>query len=473
MTTAIWWIRRDLRLHDNQALSQAIGEGRRVAPVFVMDDRLLDSPNAGPRRTAFMIDGLTRLDHDLRQRGSRLIVRRGLPEEELPRLVQELGAEEVVAQRDCSLFAKQRDAAVGRRVPLKLVEGVAALPLGSIRKEDGGAYTVFTPYSRRWKELWRLSTPALIPAPSRLDSFPEEVTGGGIDMPLLPTADGSVATFGAGEAAALSALLAFVTGSRAIYAYSERRNRPDLQGTARLSPYLRFGMLSPRQAVTAAFEAMDSAPDSAAQSSAETWLNELIWREFYISIMHEYPHVSRSSFRPEYDAIRWSNDESDFDAWKSGRTGYPFVDAAMRQLAETGWMHNRARMVVASFLVKDLLVDWRWGERWFMQQLVDGDPASNNGGWQWTAGTGTDAAPYFRVFNPVSQGAKFDPDGAFVREWIPELRLVPNTYIHEPWKMPEQAQRAFGCRIGQDYPGPIVDHTWARERVLDAYQAAR
>jgi deoxyribodipyrimidine photo-lyase len=232
-------------------------------------------------------------------------------------------------------------------------------------------------------------------------------------------------------------------------------------------------MVSARKTVVSATGAIEAAPNPEARKSAETWLNELIWREFYINILHHFPQVCGSSFRPEYDRIAWENDAGAFEAWCEGRTGYAVVDAAMRQLVETGWMHNRARMIVASFLVKDLLIDWRWGERFFMQHLVDGDPAANNGGWQWTAGTGTDAAPYFRIFNPVLQGKKHDPDGVFARRWLPELARMPDRFIHEPWKTPLDVQRVVGCVIAQDYPAPLVEHAWARERTLGAYRMAR
>ena len=218
---------------------------------------------------------------------------------------------------------------------------------------------------------------------------------------------------------------------------------------------------------------MEAAPGGAARRGAETWLNELIWREFYMAILYDYPGVLDQSFRADLQRIVWENDDGAFAAWTEGRTGYPVVDAAVRQLVQTGWMHNRARMIVASFLVKDLLIDWRWGERFFMRHLVDGDPAANNGGWQWTAGTGTDAAPYFRIFNPVLQGKKHDPEGAFVRRWLPELARVPERYLHEPWTMPSEVQSEAGCVIGRDYPAPIIDHAWARERVLRAYAQAR
>jgi deoxyribodipyrimidine photo-lyase len=231
-------------------------------------------------------------------------------------------------------------------------------------------------------------------------------------------------------------------------------------------------MLSARQAVAAARQAEAQAADAESRRSAETWLNELIWREFYMMVLYRHPDVLEHAFQANLRGIFWRNDEAEFAAWCTGRTGYPVVDAAMRQLVTSGWMHNRARMIVASFLVKDLLVDWRWGERFFMHHLVDGDPAANNGGWQWTAGVGTDAAPYFRVFNPTLQGSKFDPEGAYVRRYVPELASVPAKFTHEPWKMPPEAQHKSRCVVGRDYPAPIVDHTLARERALAAYKGS-
>jgi len=257
------------------------------------------------------------------------------------------------------------------------------------------------------------------------------------------------------------------------YWYAESRDRLDVDGASYLSPYLRFGMLSARQAAVAALAATQITSDAQARTGARTWLTELIWREFYQSILYHFPHVLQQSFRAHLQAIHWDDDEAAFAAWCEGRTGYPVVDAGMRQLAHTGWLHNRARMVVASFLVKDLLIDWRQGERHFMQHLVDGDPVANNGGWQWTAGAGTDAAPYFRVFNPVLQGQKYDLRGAYVRRWVPQLARVPERFIHQPWKMPPDVQQAAGCVIGTDYPAPIVDHAWARERALATYAQAR
>jgi deoxyribodipyrimidine photo-lyase len=290
------------------------------------------------------------------------------------------------------------------------------------------------------------------------------------DSPALPV----TVPFLPGEAEAQRRLDAFIDlVDPAVYRYAEGRDRLDQSGTSRLSPYLRFGMVSARQAVASAMAAIGAASNAQERTGAETWLNELIWREFYVHILYHFPQVRKQSFRPALQDIAWQNDESAFADWCQGRTGYPVVDAGMRQLVQTGWMHNRARMIVASFLVKDLLISWRWGERFFMQHLVDGDPAANNGGWQWTAGTGTDAAPYFRIFNPVLQSKKHDPAGRYVRRWLPELVRVPDRFIHEPWKMPLEVQQEVGCVIDQDYPAPIVEHAWARERTLTAYRLAR
>lgn len=472
MRTAIWWIRRDLRLVDNQALDAALADAEQVIPLFVLDPTLLTSTRAGAQRTAFLFGGLRALDADLRSRGSRLVVRRGDPAAVLAALCGESGAGAVYAERDYSVYAARRDAAVAAAlpVPLMLTEGVAIRPPDAIRKQDGTPYTVFTPYSKRWRQFAPPSPGAIMPAPAAL-TLDHPIAGEAI--PDRPALDPAI-PFQPGEMEAQRRLNTFVDGDAPpVYAYAKQRDLPALDGTSGLSPYLRFGMVSPRQVAATAFAAIESAPTSDARTGADTWLTELIWRDFYLSILHHYPHVARGSFHRDYDAIEWVNDTDAFTAWRAGQTGYPFIDAAMRQLATIGWMHNRARMAVASFLVKDLLIDWRWGERWFMEMLLDGDPAANNGGWQWSAGTGTDAAPYFRIFNPVSQGQKFDPAGAYVRRWVPELRSVSDKYIHEPWQMPRSEQLRAGCLIGQNYPAPIVDHAVARERVLATYKRAK
>jgi deoxyribodipyrimidine photo-lyase len=465
MSTALWWIRRDLRLTDNQALTNAMQMSTQVLPVFVIDPELLNSPYTGERRLAFLYDGLRALDSDLRQRGSRLVVRRGDPLIVLKDLLHEQGADRIFAEEDYSPYSRRRDQKISKDLPLHLTPGLTVHPPGTVIKADKSPYTVFTPFSKAWlAQPW---TGDLLPAPDRIPS-PLNIKSEAI--PVEPRSSAEF-TFQAGEKEAQNRLATFV--EHVIHRYQEDRNRMDLEGTSGLSPYLRLGMLSARQAVAAANQAQAQAVDGPSRRGAETWLNELIWREFYIAILYHFPFVRQTAFRSTLRNLPWMNYPDDFAAWTQARTGYPVVDAAMRQLASTGWMHNRARMITASFLVKDLLVDWRWGERWFMQNLIDGDPAANNGGWQWTAGTGTDAAPYFRVFNPVLQGQKFDPDGNYARRWLPELSQVPVKFIHNPWEMSPDLQKKVGCVIGNDYPPPIIDHAFARQRALDVYRKAR
>jgi deoxyribodipyrimidine photo-lyase len=467
MPTAIWWIRRDMRLTDNQALTTALAQADYVLPVFILDPALLASPYAGDKRLAFLWDGLRDLEASLRRCGSRLIVRQGQPEAQLADLLAQSKATAIYAEDDFSPYARRRDARIAEKLPLHRVGGVTVHPPDAIQKADGRPYTVFTPFSKAWKALPLPQLNHIRPAPARIPT-PDNITSHHLPtQPALPASG----PFFPGEAVAQRRLKQFHQES--IYHYANTRNRLDLDGTSGLSPYLRFGMLSARQAAAHAITAIENAPTAAARRGAETWLNELIWREFYVSILHHFPHVRGASFRPEYDHIPWRNDQEAFTAWTEGRTGYPVVDAAMRQLVQTGWMHNRARMIVASFLVKDLLIDWRWGERFFMQHLIDGDPAANNGGWQWTAGVGTDAAPYFRIFNPVLQSQKFDPDGGYLRRWLPELAGVPVQYIHTAWQMPASVQQQSGCYIGRDYPHPLVDHNQVREQTLAAYAQAK
>nr|NIW47933.1 deoxyribodipyrimidine photo-lyase [Gammaproteobacteria bacterium] len=301
---------------------------------------------------------------------------------------------------------------------------------------------------RQWKELTAPNIFDILPAPKQIN------TPNQISSQSLPSIEyiSNETVFPVGEHAAQDLLSAFVDGTDApIFSYAEERNRPDLNTTSKLSPFFRFGVLSIRQAVVTAHSALQSAANETQRTGAETWLNELIWREFFNYILYHYPHALHKSFRQEYNHLLWSNDLEDFEAWKSGKTGYPLVDAAMRQLTAIGWMHNRTRMVSASFLVKNLLISWQWGEAWFMQNLLDGDPAANNGGWQWVAGTGTDAAPYFRIFNPITQSEKFDPNGKYIRRWLPELKSVPDRFIHTPWKMSLEEQKSSNCLIGEDY----------------------
>jgi len=462
---AVLWLRRDIRLHDHPALAAALEAADAVVPVYVLDPRLLDGPRSSANRTWFLLGSLRELATDLAARGAPLVVRSGRPELVIPALAAEAGADDVFATRDVSPFARDRDRAVGAALAaagrhLHLRRGLLVAEPEDVHADDGRPVTVFTPFSRRWAAVPRR---ALVPPPDAIPSLPAgTLAGEALPEPPPPTADPALLPV-PGEAAARERLASWVA-SAALPAYADGRNRLDVDGTSRLSADLKFGTLSPLEVLLAAEGPGDG---------RRVFVSELCWREFYAHVLWHFPHVVRGAYRPAYDAIPWADDPAGLAAWREGRTGYPVVDAAMRQLAAGGWMHNRARMIVASFLAKDLLVDWRRGEDHFMAHLVDGDVAANNGGWQWTAGTGTDAAPYFRVFNPVSQGRRFDPAGAYVRRWVPELARVPDAYVHEPWSMPPDVQAAAGCVIGRDYPAPIVDHGAARDRALAAYAVAK
>ncbi len=463
--TAIWWVRRDLRLADNPALEAARAVGS-VLPVFVLDPHLLS--RAGRRRTSFLFAGLRHLDASLRQRGSRLIIREGEPAEVLAGICAESGAQTITAERDYTPYALQRDARVASRLPLHLTPGLTLHPPDQVVRRDGRPFTVYTPFSRAWMALPLPGPGDLVPPPARLD------TPSGIASLPLPEAEAQDAEFPAGEGEALRRLESFCApGSGGVWRYASDRNLPAVEGTSLLSPYLRFGMVSARQAAIAALRAADAAVSPEARGGAHTWLSQLIWREFFISILFAFPHARRRALRPDLQHVRWTDDRQTFEAWCRGETGFPMVDAAMRQLGAIGWVHNRARMLAASFLAKHLLLDWRWGERWFLQHLIDGDLAANNGGWQWVAGTGTDAAPYFRIFNPILQGQRYDPHGDYVRRWVPELRDVPAPFIHTPWRLPEAEQRRLGIRIGRDYPSPLVELGAARQRAIEAYSLSR
>lgn len=465
--TAIWWIRRDLRVDDNVALDTAIELGHgAVLPLFVLDPAVQASRyhSAAERRTQFLFAGLGALDQDLRRRGAGLLVRQGPPLAVLHELAAQVGATAVVAERDHSPFAKRRDGAIARALPLHLVGSPAIRIPGEVTKDDGRPYAVFGAFRRSWMAKPPITTRDILQAPARLNGGPAGLVS------ELPASLPDVPGFPAGPAEAQHRLDAFTCGTDApILRYHDDRDRVDLDGTSTLSPYLRFGMLSARTAA----ERATGLVANGAGPGAVRWFDELLWRDFYVHILDAAPEVLRIEFDPRLRGISWRNDPLEIEAWRSGLTGYPVVDAAMRQLAATGWMHNRARMIVASFLVKHLLVDWRIGESWFMEQLIDGDPASNNGGWQWVAGTGADAAPYFRIFNPVLQGKKFDPDGSFIRRWVPELEAVPSRFIHEPWVLTPLEQSSLCVRIGETYPAPIVDLGAGRARALEAFGAAR
>jgi len=471
---AIAWFRRDLRLHDHPALEAAIAGRSEVVPLYVVDPALVAGRFASPNRTWFLLGSLAALRSSLRERGSDLVVRVGDPRLVVPEVAREVDADAVVVSRDHAPFGRRRDAAVAQALAADGVawhprRGVLVHEPDEVRTVDGGSFTVYSPFRRAWERLERRSVGD---APAMIPPLPGSLAGDVGAIPSLsdlglgdvPTADPSLLPE-PGEAAARQRLERWLAGG--VEAYAASRDRMDLAaGTSRLSADLHLGLLS-------AAEVVERVARGGAGDGRRTFANELVWREFYAHVLFHQPRVRTAAFRPEFEALPWSDDELTFRAWADGRTGYPIVDAAMRQLLTTGWMHNRARMVAASFLTKDLLVDWRRGEAHFMRHLVDGDVASNNGGWQWSASTGTDPQPYFRIFNPILQGRRFDPAGDYVRRFVPELGRVPVERIHAPWEMTDAEQATAGCRIGTDYPAPIVDHHEARTRALAVYEAAR
>jgi len=469
MRRVIWWIRRDLRISDNPRLSTAISMGDEVIPIFILDPILMNSDYIGEKRKTFLFSGLQILDSELRKHNGYLIIREGDAFEELSKLTYEYQVSSILTEPDYSPYSINRDKKVSSKLPVHWIGSPAILPPGSVLKSDGTPYTVFTPFSKAWKSL-AYSLPFIETSPNFPIFTPPDIPSLSIPTSTSPT------LFQPGEEEAQHKLSKFtqietdaiLDSLSAIYQYNSGRNQLDVEGTSQLSPYLRFGMLSARKAAFASELAIQNGNNQEAKKNAESWLDELIWRDFYIHILYHFPNVRKQNFRNIN--IKWEYNSQIFECWANGETGYPIIDASMRQLIETGWMHNRARMIVASFLTKDLLIDWRWGEKWFMQHLIDGDPAANNGGWQWVAGTGTDAAPFFRIFNPINQAQKYDPMGKFVRKWLPELQLVPDEYIHEPWKMPSEMQRKSVCIIGKDYPSPIIDHYWARHRALQVFK---
>jgi len=458
----IWWIRRDFRLHDNQTLDAARNATDRLLPLFIIEPELMDE--ASPKRRSFLLNALSDLDRQLQALGSRLVIRQGPALDAFSELSEELGQMTLFAHEDYSPFSRERDEAVGARFTLKTFPGVTLRHPTTILKDDDDPYVVYTPYKNKWFES-HLPTPAdCLPAPESLPSLPNN-----LKSQVLPSAE-PLADFPGTAKEAQDRLTEFT--SKGIYHYQSQRNRMDLDGTSKLSPYLRFGLISAREAFAQSQIAFLQAKDDHDRAEIQTWMDELVWREFYIAILYHFPHVMDGPFREKYQDVPWRDAPEDLQAWQNGKTGFPIVDACMRQLKQTGWMHNRGRMIVASFLTKDLLINWQAGEDWFMANLVDGDPAANNGGWQWSAGTGTDAAPYFRVFNPVLQGQKYDPDGTFIARWVPSLNKLPDKFRHEPWKMSEGEAHKYDFVPGQDYPARIVEHSFGRERALEAYKSA-
>ncbi len=459
---AVHWFRNDLRLADNTALASTAGRASELLPVFVVDPTM-SSIHESPRRRSYLAGCLASLSRDLGAAGCPLLVLEGRPEDVLPRLIDQTGAQQLSFNRDYTPYAERRDRAVVNAVAksgarVASYKDRVVFESEEVLTQSRNTFRVYTAYRKAWLAAWQRSPQVISPTPR----LPMRIPTPNIESHQPTVGDWAIPAYGipAGEAVAANRLADFLDGP--LEHYARHRDLPAVQGTSELSPAMRFGTVSVRSCVHQALERRRSNQRFA--PGATKWLDELIWRDFYQAFLAAHPRVLSGPYRSEYRDIDWNDDPDGFDAWCTGHTGYPIVDAAMRQLVQTGWMHNRARMIVASFLVKDLLIDWRRGERFFMQHLIDGDPASNNGGWQWAASTGTDAQPYFRIFNPTLQGKRFDPDGDYVRRFVPELESVPKRFIHSPSASPTPPTA---------YPVPIVDHAERRLAAIIRFEAAR
>jgi deoxyribodipyrimidine photo-lyase len=502
LSGALVWLRRDLRADDHAALHLALRSARRVWCAFVFDRAILDPLPRADRRVEFLRDSLAVLDAELRALALShgvdgadrvgLLCRHGPAVDEITELATQLGVQAVYACHDDEPYALQRDAQVRGRlaqagIALHTVKDHVIFERAEVMTGSGTPYGVFTPYKNAWlRRLRELEGPgphtsplrehAVAPLAGRLAPPPPATA-----QPALRTGVPSLAALGF-EATNLHTLKLPIgcTGAQELLAdflheridrYADARDYPALKGPSYLSAHLRFGTVSVRRLAREAWSRVQ-----AGSRGAEVWLSELIWRDFYHQVLHHHPRVVGHAFRPEYDRIAWETGklaDAHFEAWCRGRTGYPLVDAAMRQLLDTGYMHNRLRMVVASFLTKDLGIDWRRGEAWFAEQLNDFDLAANNGGWQWAASSGCDAQPWFRIFNPVNQSEKFDPQGRFIRRYVPEIAALPDGQIHAPWLARPIDMQAAGLVLGRDYPHPIVRHDEARERTLRRYSVVK
>jgi deoxyribodipyrimidine photo-lyase len=461
MKTIVVWFRNDLRVHDNPALAQAATDAVCIIPLFIFDDELLKGSHASSNRNVFLLECLMDLKASLKKAGADLVLRHGQPETELKKIVNEVSAEAIYYTADYTPFSIQRDKIVKTimdNAGVKFRPFPGRLVVSSLQKlqtKAGTPHKVFTPFWKQWMGVQRRET-AERPMALRL---PDIATGALPELANITVAsDLSPNLSKGGETAGRKRLKKFI--SEGMILYHQGNNDMAADNTSRLSPYLHFGCLSPREIET-------MLPDT---EGARAWHRQLCWREFYYYILFNNPQTNRE-FQVRYRTLQWPANKKLLTAWQQGQTGYPAVDAGMRQLLNEGWMHNRARLIVGSFLTKDLWLDWRSGEAYFMHWLIDGDKANNNGNWQWIASVGVDPAPvYRRLYNPSTQRDKFDPTGEYVRRYVPELIDVPNEYLSQPWTMPPEIQKEAHCIIGQDYPAPIVDHKLARQAALEQYR---
>ncbi|MEO8417113.1 MAG: deoxyribodipyrimidine photo-lyase [Methylophilaceae bacterium] len=470
MDTALVWFRRDLRDYDHAALYHALKSADQVHCVFVFDTEILDQlPDKTDRRVEFIWESVCELKAALQAHGSDLLVLHGATRQAIPALAKALGVASVFTNRDYEPNAIARDSAVAQAlqalgIGFHCYKDQVIFERDEILNQAGKAFSVFTPYKNAW--LKKLNEFFMQPYPvhkylEHLARTPASTMPSLESIGFLRT---NLATI---------KIPTGMSGGTALFAdfvermerYQDARDFPAIKGPSYLSVHLRFGTISIRHLARTAWHMSGS--------GAATWMGELIWRDFYVQVLHHHPRIAHGrSFKPEFESLPFSNKTELFQAWCQGKTGYPLVDAAMRQLNQTGYMHNRLRMVVASFLVKDLLIDWRWGEQYFAEKLIDFDLAANNGGWQWAASTGCDAQPWFRIFNPITQSKKFDAEGKFIRKYVAELAPCDNKEIHAPWQLPALRQQVLELKIGQDYPHPVVDHAAQRELALALYKNA-
>ena len=465
MRTLVWYRGKDLRIADHAPLRAALKAGGDVIPLFVLDDHFFrpEAARRMPFRIQFLLESLASLAANLEHLGSRLVLVDGRSVEQVPKLVKRWKVDRVVAQSWVAPIGRARDRKIAQSldVPFDLFHTETLCPPGTLRTGAGDPYSVFTAFARAFARDIRVEAP--LPAPKSLPPVPDGIRNEGVTLPSLESLglshDPHVQA--GGERAARLRLKSWL--ARDAKNYDELRNRMDLAGTSRLSADLKFGTLSVRTVWNAVEKRLhDLSPDA-----LSVYQNELLWREFAHSTLFDRPTLLEETFRPEWRDFPWRRHEGDWRAWVDGKTGYPVVDAAARELKNTGFVHNRARMIAASFLAKHLLIDFRRGEEHYLNLLTDGDWANNDAGWQWSAGCGCDAQPWFRIFNPVRQGEKFDPEGAYVRRWVPELAGLPAKYIHAPWDAPAGIMTAAHVRLGGNYPQRIVDHDMARKRFLE------
>ncbi|MGI9510597.1 MAG: cryptochrome/photolyase family protein [Geminicoccaceae bacterium] len=474
------WFRQDLRLADHRALAAAIAAERPIVPVYILDDETPGPWKMGGASRWWLHESLEALGADLEGLGSQLIFARGASRDLIIQLMEEAGADSVYVSRSYEPWARALEEEIAGQLKsrgwtLHRFAGALMFEPEVPKTKAGDSFRVFTPFYKTCLDLGppkpplakpksSLSAPADWPRSEKLE-----------DWGLLPCspdwAGGLREAWEPGETGAEVRLLRFM--DEAMAGYGDARDRPDVEGTSRLSPHLHFGEISPHRCWQAVEGWLAASSDGKGERGGRSFLRELVWREFSYHLLFHWPDLPVKAFRPEFEKFPWDKNDAALSAWQRGRTGFPIVDAGMRELWQTGWMHNRVRMITASFLIKDLLIPWQDGEAWFWDTLVDADLASNSASWQWVAGSGADAAPYFRVFNPVLQGKKFDPRGDYVRRYVPELAGLSDEHLHAPWEAPKEALAAAGIELGKTYPEPMVDHGQARQRALLAYKTVK